>query len=513
MMRQTACCFLGIDVGTSGMKTLAVSATGEVFAAASAGYPLLTPAPGSVEQDPTEWWRATCATVRTVLDGLPGGASSVACVGLSGHMSSLVALDGSGRPLRPCITVADGRGGREAEWLGTSFRPRLLGLAGALPGTSDVAPKLLWLKANEPDTYARMATFVAAKDYVRFLLTGALATEPTDAGNTFFLDVQQRTWDVALYTDMGLDPAKLPDLVATTDVVGTVTPAAAAATGLLSGTPVVAGGADMATSVTGVGAVTPGIVAITIGTSAQVTTSLATLLSGAQGRVDFHPHAATGLLYLMGSIFSGGLTLQWLAKAFGEEDELGRLGNRYFDRLSDQAASSSAGSEGAMFLPFLVGSGTPDFDPDVAATYLGMSLATGRPQLVRAALEGVAFNARECVAVVEDLGLPVQHVHLGGGGAASPVWRTIIASVLGIPVRPVAVRDASALGAAALAAVGIGVFADVPSASRAMVHYEAPVEPEHAAVERYARDYPRYVRARTALADLYHRILATSGGT
>jgi xylulokinase len=497
--------FLGIDVGTSGLKIIAVTADGSVRSLHGAGYPLHTPGPGWVEQDPADWWAAVGRTVREVIGDLAGGAAAVAGVGLSGHMSSLVALDRQGEPVRPCITVADARGGPEAEWLTAMFGPRLERLAGGQPGTSDVAPKLLWLKAHEPASYERMTTFLFAKDFVRLRLTDSQATDPTDAGNTFFLDLRTRTWDLDLYRDMGLDPAKLPPLLATTDVAGTVTPAASSATGLLAGTPVVTGGADMAASVTGTGAVRPGVVAVTIGTSAQVTTVISDLPQGAAGRVSFHPHPQPGLLYLMGSIFSGGLTLRWLARALGEEDALERLGSGYFDGLSAQAARARAGSDGVIFLPFLVGSGTPEFDPDILGTFFGLSLASGRDQIVRAAFEGVAHNARECLDVVVDLGLPVDRVHLGGGGSASGVWREIMAAALARAALPTRVRDASAMGAAALAAVGLGVFRDVVEASDAMVRYEAPIEPDDDAVRRYAHDHEAYLAARTALRDLYHR--------
>ncbi len=495
--------FLGIDIGTSGTKTMAVTADGRVLASASAAYALQTPRPGWVEQDPADWWRAVCGTVREVTGRLPGGAGSIAAVGLSGHMSSLVALDHHGVPLRPCITVADGRGTEESSWLTAHFGPRIERLTGGTPGTSDVAPKLLWLKAHEPRVYARMATFVAAKDYVRFLLSGHLATEPTDAGNTLFLDLASRRWDAGLYADMGLEPATLPPLVAPTDVVGGVTPAAAAATGLTAGTPVVAGGADMATSVVGTAAVASGVVAVTIGSSAQVTAPVRGLLPGAGGRISFHPHPAQNLLYVMGSIFGGGISLRWLARAFGEERDLERLGDRYFDRLSRQAALSGVGSEGAIFLPFLVGSGSPDFDPLARAGFLGLSLGTGRSQLVRAVLEGVAYNIRECVDVMRELGIPVQRVHLAGGGAASPVWRDIVAAVLGLRVHPTRVRDASPLGAAALAAVGIGACADVATAARAMVRTGEAVEPDPTAVDAYERAYGVYLRGRVALRDVH----------
>jgi xylulokinase len=502
--------FLGIDIGTSATKTLAVSAAGDVVASATAPHPSSSPRAGWIEQEPADWWRGVCGTVRDVVGRLDGGAASIAGVGLDGHMSSLVAIDRAGEPLRPCITVADGRGEDEAAWLGEHFGPRLERLAGWRPGTSDVAPKLLWLKANEPDVYARMATFLFAKDHVRFRLTGTIATEPTDAGNTFFLDVVRRTWDIDLYRDVGLDPRTLPGLVKPTEVVGKVTPGASAATGLVAGTPVIAGAADMAASVTGTATIEPGIVAVTIGTSAQLTTPVRELLPQARGRVDFHPHAAPDRLYLLGSIFSGGLTMQWLARAFGEEKELADRGSAYFDDLSVQAEQSPIGSDGALFLPYLVGSGTPDFDPAMQASFVGLSLGIGRPQLVRAALEGAAFNTRECLDIVRELGLPVERIHLAGGGAASRPWRRIMAEVLGVRLIPIRVRDASAVGAAALAAVGLEAFPDIPTASSAMVAFERPLEPDPSAVEHYDRSYRTYLDASRQLREVYHRRAAES---
>jgi xylulokinase len=498
-MRPYPASFLGIDIGTSGAKAIAINDVGRVLASAYAAYPLQTPRPGWMEQDPDEWWSALTGAVREVIERLPGGARSVAVLGLSGHMSSLVALGRDGRPLRPCITVADARGAEEASWLTAEFGARIESLTGGLPGTSDVAPKMLWLKTHEPTVYKRTASFVAAKDYVRFRLSGHLATEPTDAGNTLLLDLLTRRWDLKLCADMGLDPSKLPELVETTDVVGGVSRSAASATGLRPGTPVVAGGADMATSALGTAAVSPGVVAVTIGSSAQVTTPVLGFLPDARGRVSFHPHPVPDLLYAMGSIFGGGISLRWLAGAFGEERDLARLGARYFERLSRQAARSVPGSDGAIFLPFLVGSGSPHFDPAVRASFTGLSLATGRPQLVRAVLEGVAYNIRECVDVLRELGLPVLRVHLAGGGAASPAWRTIVSAVLGTPVRATRVRDASPLGAAALGAVGVGALADVVSAARTLVSTEEPVDPDTRAVEVYERGYGMYVSERLRL--------------
>jgi xylulokinase len=344
-----------------------------------------------------------------------------------------------------------------------------------------------------------MATFVFAKDYVRFLMTGELATEPTDAGNTYFLDLIPRAWDTAFYKEMGHDPRTLPALVRATDVAGKLTRRAANATGLQAGTPIIAGAADMAASVVGTGVIDPGVVAVTIGTSAQVTAPVAALLPAANSRVDFHPHPCEGLLYLLGSIFSGGLTMQWLAKAFGDEAEAASNGSAYFERLSRDAAQSQPGADGVLFLPFLVGTGSPEFDPNARAAFVGLSVAAGRPQLVRAAMEGVAHDVRQTLDIIAELGVPIERVHLAGGGAASEVWREIIAGVLGRPVFPTRVRDASALGAAALAAVGLKALPGVREAARSMVHFSAAVEPEQRAADRYASDHEVFIRARTAV--------------
>lgn len=495
-------CFLGIDIGTSSTKVLAVTRDGNVLAAGSAAHRLCSPAPGRFEQEPADWWKSLCQAVATALAALPGGAAAVAGIGLSGQMSSLVVLGPDNLPLLPASTVTDTRAADEAALLAARFGPRFERLAGGRPVASDVASKLLWLKSHEPEVYARMSTFVFAKDYIRFLLTGELATEPTDAGNTYFLDLTTRAWDARLFEDMGHNPGILPALVGTTQLVGSVTDEAADATGLLAGTPIVAGAADMAASVVGAAVIDPGVVAVTIGTSAQVTAPVTTLLPAADGRVDFHPHACEGLLYLLGSIFSGGLTMQWLAKAFGEEADLERGGAGYFDGLSQQAALSRTGAEGVLFLPFLVGSGSPEFDPSARAAFIGLSLAAGRPQLVRAAMEGVAHDVRQSLDIMVELGVPVERVHLAGGGAASEVWQEIIAGVLGRPVFPTRVRDASALGAAALAAVGMKALPAVREASRAMVHFRAAVVPEQSAADRYAGDHEVFLRARTLVGQI-----------
>lgn len=498
-------CFLGVDVGTSGTKVLALGADGLVHGTATFPHTLHTPRPGWVEQDPDDWWHAAQIALREVLERLPGGSATVAGLCLAGHMSSVVAVGSEGRPLRPCITLSDTRASGEAAFLDARFGERFERLCGGRPSPAAVAPRLLWLKHNEPEVFAKTAAFVSAKDYVRLLLTGELASEPTDAGNTMLLDLSTGQWDTTLCADIGLDPGQLPQLVPTTAVVGRVTHAAAAATGLLPGTPVVAGSADMASAVTGSGVVGPGIVGITVGTAAPVTTSFQTLPTGAHGRVTFHPHAIAGWLYAIGSVLAGGLSLSWFARALGEEVHNGERVSADFERLSREAGAAPPGSDGVLFLPFLVGSGSPEFDSSMRGTFLGLSLATDRGRMVRAVMEGVAFNVRECFEVFRELGAPVAQVRLGGGGAASVTWRIVLAGVLGMPVHPLKVRDVSALGAGALAAVGLGAFPSVQAASAALVRLEEPVSADASAVSTYQRGYGMYLEARQALREVYRR--------
>ncbi|MCL5676853.1 MAG: FGGY family carbohydrate kinase, partial [Firmicutes bacterium] len=353
---------LGIDLGTSAVKVLAVSSDGEILGIGSAGYVLQTPHPGWVEQDPAEWWQAVRSAVRQCLAALPAGRS-VDAIGFSGHMSGLVLVDEAGRPVRPCIMLTDTRSEEQSARLRRSVGERVRAITGNFPLDAFVAPKLLWVKEREPEVHRRARTFLFPKDYIRFLLTGDLRTEPADAGNTLFLNPRTGAWDRDLCRGLGLDPELAPPVAQSAEVVGRVTAEAAAACGLPAGVPVVAGGGDMACSAVGIGAVEPGVVAVTIGTAAQVLACVPDLSDAVGGQLTFHPHAEPGTLFALGSIFSGGLATRWLARAFGEEERLNQDAPAYFAELSDQAAAAPPGSGGVIFLPFLVGSGSPFWNP------------------------------------------------------------------------------------------------------------------------------------------------------
>ncbi len=505
---------VGIDVGTSGLKAIALSTDGSVLSSASRSYPLSTPRPGWVEQNPDDWWDAACSAVRSVVEQLDCCGSDsgtrrrdrenwrVIAVSLSGHMSSLVMVDREGNALRPCLMMTDARGAEEARFLEEAVGEEVVRLTGGSLRASSMAAKLLWIKRNEPEVYEKTSVFLTAKDFIRARFTGELCTEPTDAGNTMFLNPYSRRWAHDLYESMGFDLKHLPRLVETTDLAGHVTAEAASQTGLPCGTPVIAGGADMACSAVGTGCVEEGVVAVTIGTAAQVVTLAHKIDPRGAGRITFHPHAIVGELYAMGSIFSGGLTLRWLRSTIGENEAIrGRTGS-YYDRISELASEAPAGSGGVTFMPFLVGGGSPEFDPAMRAGFIGLSLDTGMAALVRAAMEGVAYNARDCLNVFREIGLPVSVLHMGGGGSASAIWRSIMAGVLGGTVRPLAMRDASALGAAVIAGVGVNAFSSIYEASKRLVLFESNVAPSDVPV--YDRQYQIYDLARKALRPVYH---------
>lgn len=494
---------LGIDLGTSAAKVMAVTPEGRVLGTGTAGYPLHTPHPGWVEQAPADWWTAVKdATAQCLAQMTAGGNAAVgdiAAIGLSGHMSGLVLVNRDGAPVRPCIMLTDTRSQAQSARLRQTVGKRARALSGNTPMDALLAPKLLWVKEEEPDTYAKAYSFLFPKDYIRFRLTGDFSTEQSDAGNTLFMDSRTGQWDRKLMADMGLDPELAPAAVTSTTITGRLTPEAAAELGLSEGVPVVAGGADMACSAVGIGAVEPGIVSVTIGTAAQVLACVPDIDSQVGGQLTFHPHAEVGTLYALGSIFSGGLATSWLAKALGEEEDLRRDPGAYFEALGRQAAAARPGSGGVVFLPFLVGSGSPFWNPRAQAGWVGLTVSSGRPEMVRSVLEGVAYNIRDSVEVLRLAGAPVKRVHIAGGGAGNAAWRQIIADVLGVPVFQPACRNTSAMGAAALAGIGLGLFRDMRDAVRALVTFSAPVEPNPQATERYNQLYPVYRRIYASL--------------
>ncbi|MDX6435629.1 MAG: xylulokinase [Gaiellaceae bacterium] len=470
---------VGLDVGTTGVKALALSPEGDVLARAEESYELSTPHPGWAEQDPEDWWRAAERAL-AALGGQP------TAIGLSGQMHGLVVLDDRDRVLRPAILWNDQRTAAECveieERVGLA---QLVQLTGNRALTGFTAPKLLWLRRHEPDTYARIAHVLLPKDYVRLRLTGGEhAIDVADASGTLLFDVAGRRWSQEMLAALELDPAWLPRALESPEVSGETA----------DGVPVAAGAGDQAAAALGVGVDRPGPVSVVLGTSGVVFAALPAFASDPQARVHAFCHAVPGGWHAMGVMLSAAGSLRWLRDALGP-----RSG---YDELTAAAQEWPPGTEGLTFLPYLTGERTPHADPNARAAFAGLALRHDRGALVRAVLEGVAYGLRDSLELLRELGVDPRAGHASGGGARSELWLRILASVLGMPIRRTATDEGSAYGAALLGGVAAGVFRDVHEAVATCVRLLDPVEPDPEWEAAYERGYRRFQLLYPALRPL-----------
>ena len=473
---------VGLDVGTSGVKALAISPTGELLARAERDYPLSTPQPGWAEQDPADWRRAAEEALAAL------GAGDVAGIGLTGQMHGLVALDAEQRVLRPAILWNDQRTAAECreieERLGLS---RLIELTGnrALPGFT--APKLLWLRRHEPETFERIAHVLLPKDFVRLALTGELATDVADASGTLLFDVAGRRWSGDVLDALELPAAWLPRALES-PAVSAETPA---------GTPVAAGAGDQAAGALGVGVIGAGPASVVLGTSGVVFAALPSAVVDPEGRAHVFCHATPGGWHAMGVMLSAAGSLGWFRHTLAPGEG--------YDALVAEAERWEPGAEGLLFLPYLAGERTPHVDPDARGAFVGLSLRHDRGALVRAVLEGVAYGLRDSLEILRALGCRLDVGRVSGGGARSELWLRIVASVLGLPLERTAAEEGAAYGAALLGGVAGGVFADVEEAVASCVSVRDTIEPVPAWEEIYAEGYARYRALYPALEPLEER--------
>jgi xylulokinase len=462
---------VGIDVGTSAVKGLAVGQDGTVLATAEAGYPLSTPRPGWAEQDPADWWVAT----ERVLADLRAAAGPPRGIGLSGQMHGLVVLDDAGDVLRPAILWNDQRTAAECAEIETTVGlERLIELTGnrALPGFT--APKLIWLRRHEPDVYARVSRVMLPKDYVRLRLTGEHATDVSDASGTLLLNVAERIWSEEVLSALEIEPGWLPSLLESPSVSGHSP----------DGVPVAAGAGDQAAGALGVGVDRPGPASVVLGTSGVVFAALERYQADPQARVHAFCHAVPGTWHAMGVMLSAAGSLRWVR-------DTAAAGVSY-DALLGEAAAWGAGTEGLTFLPYLVGERTPHADPDARGAFVGLSIRHDRGALTRAVLEGVAYGLRDSLDLVGELGGRIEFGRVSGGGARSELWLRIVASALALPLQRVAVDEGAAFGAALLGGVAAGVWPDVASAVSATVRGGETIEPLSDWVEEYRAGRERF---------------------
>ncbi len=467
---MSADALVGLDVGTTGVKALAISPDGEVLARAERGYPLSTPHPGWSEQSPEDWWRASEAALAEVARG-----RSVAGVGLSGQMHGLVVLDGAERVIRPAILWNDQRTAAEcAEIERRVGLERLIQLTGNRALTGFTAPKLLWLRRHEPEAYGRIRHVLLPKDYVRLRLTGERAIDVADASGTLLLDVAARRWSGEVVEALELPGDWLPPLLESPDVSGRTA----------DGTPVAAGAGDQPAAALGVGIDRPGPLSVVLGTSGVVLAALPAYRAEPEARVHAFCHAVPGAWQAMGVMLSAAGSLQWFRDVLAP--------GAGFPELVDEAARWRPGADGLVFLPYLAGERTPHADPDARGAFVGLELRHDRGALVRAVLEGVGFGLRDSLELLRELGVGVERGRVSGGGARGRLWLEIVASILGIPLELTAVEEGSAYGAALLAGVAGGVFADVHEAVSRCVRVRETIDPRPEWVERYESIYPRY---------------------
>ena len=488
---------LGLDVSTTATKAVLQDAEGAVLAVGASAYPYETPHPLWSEQDPALWWDASRVAVRAALDAAEADAAAVEAVGLTGQMHGLVALDTRDEILRPAILWNDQRTAAECDAIREIVgRRRLIATTGndALPGFT--APKLLWLRRHEPEVWAAIAHVLLPKDLVRLRLTGEHAVDRADGSGTMLFDLASRDWSTEIVDELGIQRHWLPQTYEGPMVTGTITEAAASATGLRAGTPVIAGGGDQAAAAVGVGSVVPGVSSVSLGTSGVMFTTTEGPTIEPEGRLHAFCHAMPDRWHLMGVMLSAAGSLRWYRDALAP--------GVTFEELVEEAAQAPPGSDGLLFLPYLTGERTPYPDPLARGAFVGLTVHHGRAHLTRAVLEGVAFGLRDSLELMLATGLPhPTEIRATGGGIRSALWRQILADVLGAAIVTTTGAEGAAQGAATLAAVGAGWFETVQDACRALVRTGETTPPSEAA-GLYSRAYARYRELYPALAATFH---------
>lgn len=489
---------LGIDVSTTATKALLIDERGRVAAIGSAEYDYAVPAPLWSEQDPDLWWTGAQVAIGAALASAGIGGADVGAVGMAGQMHGAVLLDGADRPLRPAILWNDQRTAAECDEIRRRVGARrLIEITGNDALTGFTAPKLVWVREHEPDVWRRIAHILLPKDFVRHRLTGDHAVDRADGAGTLLFDLAQRDWSAEVVAALEIDPTWLPRTFEGPDVTGVVTRAAAEATGLAQGTPVVAGGGDQAATAVGVGAVDPGIVALSLGTSGVVFASTDRPLIEPRGRVHAFCHAVPDRWHLMSVMLSAAGSLRWFRDAVAP-------GLPYAE-LDEEARRAPAGSEGLWFLPYLTGERSPHNDPLARAAFVGLTVTHDRRHLARAVLEGVAYGLRDGLDQMMATGMSApSQVRASGGGTASPVWRQILADVLQAEIATVSTSEGAAFGAGLLAAVGAGWFTSVERAAEWGVQLSVVAEPG-ADAPVYTEALGTYRALYPALAPIFRR--------
>jgi len=486
---------IGIDVGTTGTKTILVDENGHQQASALEEYPLHTPQPKWAEQDPEDWWQATIKTIKTVVAESGVDKTAIKGIGLSGQMHGLVVMDKTHRVLRPSILWCDVRTTDQCHYITETIGRDLLLQSTCNPALEGfTAPKVIWLREHEPEIYQQTSTMFLPKDYIRFRLTGEVATEVSDAAGTLLFDVKERMWSQPVLDLLGIDSDLLPKTYESVDVCGQITGEVAELTGLQAGTPVVGGGADNACSAVGNGIVKEGRVSASLGTSGAVLAHSDEVKVDPNLRLHSFCHSVPNKSYIMGVMLSAGGAYRWFRDTVADREvaEARAAGVDPYEILGQQAETAPVGSEGLIFLPYLTGERTPHADANAKANFFGLTLRHQRSHLIRSVMEGVTYGMRDSLELIRDLGATVAQIYATGGGARSPLWRQIQADIYQAEVVTINIAEGPAFGAAILAGVGTGVYQCVESATDRMVEITSSTQPISENVEIYNQYYQIY---------------------
>lgn len=500
---------LGLDVGTSGTKAIAMDETGRLLASALVEYPLYSPKPNWAEQDPADWKRAAYEALGQLASKID--AAEVKALGLTGQMHGSVFLNAANQVLRPALLWCDQRTAAQCDAITAKVgEARLLEMVSNPALTGFTAPKILWLRDNEPAIFDQVAKVLLPKDYVRFELTGEFATDVADASGTLLFDVKNRCWHRELLSLLEIPAEWMPRAFEGPEVTGALSRAAAEKTGLPAGIPVVAGGGDQAAGGVGCGIVRTGVLSASLGTSGVVFAFADSVSTDPQGRVHTFCHAVPGKWHVMGVMLSAGGSLQWFRNMLCREEiaKAAETGRDAYEFITEAAAEVPAGAEGLLFLPYLTGERTPHKDPYAKGAFVGLSLRHSKAYMARAVLEGVAFGMRDGLEIIREMGVAVSEVRASGGGARSALWRQIMADACRAPMVTINVDEGPSYGAAILASVAAGLHGSVETACDAIIAELGRVQPTAAQAEAYDRWFAEYQAAYRALAPGFRRIAA-----
>jgi xylulokinase len=488
---------LGIDIGTSGTKTVLFDLSFNIIASATGEYPMYQPKNGWAEQDPSDWWNATVSTINSVLQKSGANPSEIGGIGFSGQMHGLVMLDKDNQVLRNSIIWCDQRTAAQcAEITSLVGGKRLIEITANPALTGFTASKILWVRENEPEIFEKCRHIMLPKDYIRFMLTGEYATEVSDASGMQLLDISNRCWSEEVLSKLKIDRSMLGNLYESPQITGKVHKMAAKLTGLAVGTPVVGGAADNAAAAVGTGVVRDGLAFATIGTSGVVYSHSSKVCIDPMGRVHTFCSAVPGEWLTMGVTLAAGLSLKWFRDNFCQEEieKAAAQGTNPYALMDREAEQIQPGCDRLIYLPYLMGERTPHLDPDCRGTFFGLSAMHSKAHLIRAVMEGVCYSLLDCIQILRGMGLDVSNITACGGGGSSALWRKMISDMFGCNVTTVASKEGPALGVAILAGVGTNAFSSVQEACDVAIKTDKLQKPDSNLTQLYGKYHALYTQ-------------------